>query len=425
MEQRVDKRQAVLAKTIRWLLSGWRFVGLSIVFLFLYKFIVTDAKVGWLLGSVRVVVVAFIMAYFLDPLVRRIEKNLHLKRMWAVVLTYGLIVFVIYLFVKSALPSIWESVLLLIQNVPGYIQELSRIITENRFDLSPNVLGFLQGQLDALNANAGAILGDAFTVILNGAFKVTSNFVQFTISMFIAFYILTGLKGGARKARLMAFGLLPRELAERVVHAAALSDRAFKGFFIGKFVDSLIIGTIFMVTVTVLNGFENIQFLYVPLMALIIALTNMIPYFGPWIGGVPCIIISLFAGLHEGAAMTLVILAIQQFDGLILGPKILGDVMGITPFWVLSSITVGGALFGPLGMLIAVPVAVVIIELFTEYVNRQLDKKGIDEQIDMPPGPQSTKNMMKRNKPEEISIQITSNGENGRKPEESREKEQK
>lgn len=417
MEAKGDKRQAVLAKTIRWLLSGWRFVGLSIVFLLLYKFIVADARVGWLLGSVNVVVIAFVLAYFLDPLVRMIEKKIGLKRMWAVILTYGLIIFVVYLFVKSAVPSIWESVLLLIQNAPGYLDEISRIITENRLNLSPNILGFLQVQLDALNANAGGILSNAFTIILNGAFKVTRNLVQFTISMFIAFYILTGLKGGARKARLMSFGLLPREVAERVVHAASLADRAFKGFFIGKFFDSLIIGIIFLITVNLLNAFENIQFLYIPLMALIIAITNMIPYFGPWIGGVPCIIISLFAGLHEGAAMTLVILAIQQFDGLILGPKILGDVMGITPFWVLSSITVGGALFGPIGMLIAVPVAVVIIELFTEYVNQQLGKKGIEEQIDMPPGPQGPKNMMKRNKQDGISIQITSSGDSEKKKE--------
>ncbi|BES64631.1 AI-2E family transporter [Gottschalkiaceae bacterium SANA] len=411
MEAKVDKRQTVLAKTIRWLLSGWRFVGLSIVFLLLYKFIVADARVGWLLGSVHVVVVAFVLAYFLDPLVRRIEKYFHLKRTWSVVLTYGLIIFVGYLFVKSALPSIWESILLLIQNGPGYLNEINRIVIENRFNLSPNILEFIQVQLDGWNANAGGMLGDAFGVILNGAFKVTSVFVKFTISMFIAFYILTGLKGGARKARLMAFGLLPRDVAERVVHAAALADRSFKGFFIGKLFDSLIIGAIFLITVTILSGFENIQFLYIPLMALIIAITNMIPYFGPWIGGIPCIIISLFAGLHEGAAMTLVILAIQQFDGLILGPKILGDVMGITPFWVLSSITVGGALFGPLGMLIAVPTAVVIIELFTEYVNRQLEKKGIDDQIDMPPGPQKGKNMMKRKKQDGISIQITRSNE--------------
>ena len=415
MEPKVDKRQAVLAKTIRWLLSGWRFVGLSIVFLLLYKFIVADARVGWLLGSVRVVVFAFVLAYFLDPLVRRIEKVFHLKRSWSVFFTYGLIVLVGYLFVKSALPSIWESLVLLIKNGPGYLQEINRVVTENRFNLSPTILGFIQGQLDAWNANAGAMLGDAFGVILNGAFKVTSNFVQFTISMFIAFYILTGLKGGARKARLMAYGLLPNEVAERVVHAAALADRSFKGFFIGKLLDSLIIGAIFLITITILNGFENIQFLYLPLMAFIIALTNMIPYFGPWIGGVPCIIISLFAGLHEGTAMTLVILAIQQFDGLILGPKILGDVMGVTPFWVLSSITVGGALFGPMGMLVAVPTAVVIIELFTEYLNRQLAKKGIEEQIDMPPGPQKAKNIIKRNKPDEISIQIPRSSGEGNK----------
>lgn len=411
-DQSENKKDLVLAKTMRWLMSGWRFVGLSIVFLLLYKFIVADARVGWLIGSVRVVVVAFVLAYFLDPLVRQIEKRTKLKRIWSVVGTYALIGFLVYLFVRSALPSIWESLLLLINNIPGYLEEISTIITENRLNLSPTIHNLIQDQLNAIVDNAGSIISNTLTVVLSGAFNFTSGLVQFGVSLFITFYILTGLKGGARKARLMAFGLLPREVAERVVHAAALSDRAFKGFFIGKFFDSLIIGIIFLITVNLLNGFENIHFLYIPLMALIVAITNMIPYFGPWIGGVPCIVISLFAGLHEGAAMTLVILAIQQFDGLILGPKILGDVMGITPFWVLSSITIGGALFGPLGMLVAVPVAVVIIELFTEYVNQNLDKKGIDEQLDLPPGPQGTKNLMRRKQSDGISIQITSSDDN-------------
>lgn len=411
-DQSENKKDLVLAKTMRWLMSGWRFVGLSIVFLLLYKFIVADARVGWLIGSVRVVVVAFVLAYFLDPLVRQIEKRTKLKRVWSVVGTYALIGFLVYLFVRSALPSIWESLLLLINNIPGYLEEISTIITENRLNLSPTIHNLIQDQLNAIVDNAGSIISNTLTVVLSGAFNFTSGLVQFGVSLFITFYILTGLKGGARKARLMAFGLLPREVAERVVHAAALSDRAFKGFFIGKFFDSLIIGIIFLITVNLLNGFENIHFLYIPLMALIVAITNMIPYFGPWIGGVPCIVISLFAGLHEGAAMTLVILAIQQFDGLILGPKILGDVMGITPFWVLSSITIGGALFGPLGMLVAVPVAVVIIELFTEYVNQNLDKKGIDEQLDLPPGPQGTKNLMRRKQSDGISIQITSSDDN-------------
>jgi len=405
-DQSESKKDLVLAKTMRWLMSGWRFVGLSIVFLLLYKFIVADARVGWLLGSVRVVLVAFVLAYFLDPLVRQIEKRTKLKRIWSVVLTFAIISFVVYLFVRSALPSIWESLLLLINNIPGYLEELNAIITENRLNLSPTIHNLIQDQLNALVENAGTIISNSLTVVISGAFNFTSGLVQFGVSLFITFYILTGLKGGARKARLMAFGILPREVAERVVHAASLSDRAFKGFFIGKFFDSLIIGTIFLITVNLLNGFDNIHFLYIPLMALIVAITNMIPYFGPWIGGVPCIVISLFAGLDEGAAMTLVILAIQQFDGLILGPKILGDVMGITPFWVLSSITIGGALFGPIGMLVAVPVAVVIIELFTEYVNQNLVKKGIDEQLDMPPGPQGTKNLMRRKQNDEISIRI-------------------
>lgn len=407
-DQNESRKDLVLAKTMRWLMSGWRFVGLSIVFLLLYKFIVADARVGWLIGSVRVVLFAFILAYFLDPLVRLVEKWVKLKRIWSVVLTYALLGFVVYLFIRSALPSIWESLLLLINNIPGYLEEISAIITENRLNLSPTIHNLIQDQLNAIVDNAGTIISNSLSVILSGAFNFTSALVQFMVSLFITFYILTGLKGGARKARLMAFGLLPREVAERVVHAASLSDRAFKGFFIGKFFDSLIIGVIFLITVNLLNGFANIHFLYIPLMALIIAVTNMIPYFGPWIGGVPCIVISLFAGLHEGAAMTLVILAIQQFDGLILGPKILGDVMGITPFWVLSSITIGGALFGPVGMLVAVPVAVVIIELFTEYVNQNLNKKGIGEQLDMPPGPQGTKNLMRRKQTDEISIRINS-----------------
>ncbi len=155
-------------------------------------------------------------------------------------------------------------------------------------------------------------------------------------------------------------------------------DEIFSKYIIGKMIDSLIVGII---------CFMGLWFLKAPyalLMAIIVGVTNMIPYFGPFIGAVPAVIITLFTSPITALWVTLFIIVLQQLDGYIIGPFILGDSVGLSPFWIILAILIGGGLFGILGMLICVPVMAVVRNMFSRYINRRLDEKSLSfEKLDV------------------------------------------
>ena len=148
-------------------------------------------------------------------------------------------------------------------------------------------------------------------------------------------------------------------------------NHIFNGFLFGKMIDSLIIGILCFIIMNVLH------LPYSLLMSLIVGITNMIPYFGPIIGAIPGVLMYLFIDPKLSLIFAIMILVLQQFDGLYLGPKILGDQTGIKPLWVIFGITVGGAYFGVIGMFLGVPTVAVITYLSNLFLNKKLKKKNI------------------------------------------------
>ena len=186
---------------------------------------------------------------------------------------------------------------------------------------------------------------------------------------------------------------MPTDKAEEFLERAENANHIFLSFLVGKIIDSAIIGVI---------CFFGVLFLGIPnplLIAVIIGVTNIIPFFGPFIGAIPCVIlIALETSLLKALYFTIFIFLLQQFDGNILGPKILGDSTGITSFWVLFSILLFGGLWGVVGMIIGVPLFVVIYNILKEYTNFRLEKKGLPTQAyfyedtkDLKPKPEEEK----------------------------------
>ena len=164
-----------------------------------------------------------------------------------------------------------------------------------------------------------------------------------------------------------------KEKIELIHDYAVRSHRIFGQFIYGKFLDSLIIGIIAFI------GLAILKVKFFPILAVFILITNMIPYFGPFIGGFPAVLVALMTGdLFHALAVLVFVFALQQFDGLFLGPKILGDVVGISPFWVLLSITVFGHFFGFIGMFLGVPMICVIRMLFNDIIDFHNKMKELD-----------------------------------------------
>ena len=177
------------------------------------------------------------------------------------------------------------------------------------------------------------------------------------------------IAGAATK---MVYCIFKPKTAKRVINNSKESFQIFIGFIIGKSIDSLIIGilTFFMLKIFGLP--------YELLVAVIVGVTNMIPFFGPLIGAIPGVLLYLCIDPVYALIFVIMILAIQQFDGWILGPMILGDSTGVRPIWVIFGITVGGAYFGFIGMFLGVPVTAVIVYLVNKAVDKKLGEKHIE-----------------------------------------------
>ena len=177
--------------------------------------------------------------------------------------------------------------------------------------------------------------------------------------------------------RYMMYAFIPQKKLTPCLTTLSECNKIFSNFVVGKFIDSSIIGVLCFILMNIF------RLPYALLISAIVGVTNMIPYFGPFIGAIPGIVIILMISPLKALGFSVLILALQQFDGLILGPKILGDSTGLRPLWIIFAITVGGSFAGVLGMFLGVPTVAVIRYLFLGYIRRRLDRKQIpyDEQV--------------------------------------------
>ena len=178
---------------------------------------------------------------------------------------------------------------------------------------------------------------------------------------------------GTAMNRLLHAVVSPKR-ADSIIKTARTCNAIFSGFISGKTLDSFIIGVLCFIFMSIL------QLPYALLISLIVGITNMIPYFGPFIGAVPGAFIILLISPIKLIVYLILILVLQQFDGLYLGPKILGDSTGLRPIWIIFAITIGGAMMGFIGMFLGVPCVAVISYLMGEWIDRRLDKKEINHE---------------------------------------------
>ena len=176
-----------------------------------------------------------------------------------------------------------------------------------------------------------------------------------------------------RAAWKIIYAFLPQKHFDTCHEILAECNRLFSSFVTGKFIDSAIIGVLCFILMTIL------QLPYTLFISVIVGVTNMIPYFGPFIGAVPGILILLFVQPFKALVFAIMVLCLQQFDGLILGPKILGESTGMKPLWIIFAITVGGSMFGVIGMFLGVPVVAILNYLLDLYLQFRLNKKNISE----------------------------------------------
>ena len=212
------------------------------------------------------------------------------------------------------------------------------------------------------------VVTDVVPMIFTTSISVVKGLLNVLIAFMVSIYMISDKKLLATGFKRILYGVASDRVADNIMKTLRECARIFSQFVFGKAVDSFIIGCICFVTMMIF------RFPFTPIISLIVGVTNMIPYFGPFIGAVPGVILIFLVNPLMSLFFIVLIVVIQQFDGLFLGPKILGETVGLRPLWIIFAITVGGSIGGVVGMFLGVPVVAVVAYLLNQMLDR-LDKK--------------------------------------------------
>ena len=335
----------------------------------------------------------FLLSYLLTPVLNAVERKL-ITPLWrkcrfkengknrkkirgiSILITVIIVITALYLFLATVIPQIVRSIQSIIFQFPIYVNNLTNWITRLLAD-NPDIEQAVMNLLDKYSGELNTYLNQSLLPQMNELIKnVSLSFLGFLmrlwnliIGFIISIYILGSKEMFAGQAKKIAYALFETKTANVVISDVRFTHKTFSGFMVGKIIDSIIIGFICFA------GTSIIGTPYSVLVSVIVGITNVIPFFGPYLGAIPSALLILMVDPVQCLYFIIFILFLQQFDGNILGPKILGDSTGLSGFWVIFAITLFGGLFGILGMIAGVPVFAVIYAGIRALINQMLAKK--------------------------------------------------
>ena len=353
------------------------------------------AKIANILAPV---IYGAVFAYLLNPVYNRVqaavmkmtekiitqeEGRKRLGGFLGTLASLFLLVAVVVGLISMLIPQLINSISGVMGTLPASINNLEiwleKVLADNP-DLEQQVMQHYGAAADYLqNWLTNVVVPNIYRIIgsvSSGVVLVVRAVFDILIGLIVMVYLLNMKEKLLAQAKMIIYGLFPLKIANKVIEEGRYVHQVFGGFIIGKLLDSLIIGLICFV----LLGFANMP--YVLLVSVIVGVTNVIPFFGPFIGAIPSAFLILLSDPMKCLYFLIFILLLQQFDGNILGPKILGDSTGLSSFWVLFSILLFGGLMGFVGMIIAVPTFAVIYRLVTEFTTWKLGKKALSDSLD-------------------------------------------
>lgn len=355
------------------------FIFIAIIVLILYRGIENYA---WFFDNLKhlfSILIPFFwgfgIAYILNPMLVKLETRRNMKRIPAMFICYAVFFGVIGLFFTIVTPIILRNLFDIIEMLPEYMDALQSWFDNTLLNLTLVEKLKLKEYIQSNIAGISTMLLEFLNLTINGVVTkvigVTSGLLKFIVGIIVSAYVLTEKERFAKSSKKFILAMYGEEKSNKILGFFELCNKVFSNFFIGKAIDSFIIGII------AFAGFSLMKAPYALLLSLIIGVTNMIPYFGPFIGAFPAILITLFVSPIKAFWVAVFILVLQQVDGNIIGPKILGDKVGISPFYIILSILIGGGFFGMMGMLFAVPLFKIISILLDKYMDIRIEKQAL------------------------------------------------
>lgn len=353
------------------------------------------AVIAFLLLPVHRGILKFLMAMTTDK--RKADhRNLSFLNFVAIILSLLLALFLIYLLLAMVIPQVYASIVGLVQSIPDYIEVVQgwlQTFFEDNPDIQSAVMSVYNSSAASLeqwlNSDILPNLESVSTTfqwvrttiwpnvsgVMAGVSGVLLGFLvlvkDLLIAVIVSVYLLARKDVFAAQSKKIVYSLFRTDIADLLVDEVRNAYKIMSGFINGKLVDSLIIGVICFICCSLF------KFPYPALVATIVGVTNIIPFFGPFIGAVPCGLLIFLVSPLQAVYFAIFILVLQQFDGNILGPKILGETTGLASFWVLFSILMFGGLFGFAGMVLGVPVFAMIYSVVSRTVAHGLRARNL------------------------------------------------
>ena len=387
-------------KYLYWGITAFLVIAASLVFYYLL-FHMNNVRAGFrtFTKTCMPIIDGLVLAYLMTPLVKHMErdffiplcKRLNLNtesaktkkrmRLLSALITVIFVFVLLYLLCASIIPQLIVSIQNIALQLPVYatnLQDWIQKLFENNDDLAGIVTSLINQYSNELEDYLNSKLVPQLNVILTRfSSSIFSSMLgllvtawNLLIGLIISVYLLVSKESFAGQSKKIIYAIWEEETANKLISNIRFVNATFGGFINGKLVDSLIIGLICFIGMTLL------QLPYPLLISVIVGITNIIPFFGPYLGAIPSIVLILMVNPKQALYFAIFVLILQQFDGNFLGPKILGNKTGLSSFWVIFSITLFGGYWGILGMAIGVPVFAVIYAGIKALVNQQLVKRG-------------------------------------------------
>lgn len=379
-------------------------VGIIIFFIF-YNFSSLSKAIGQFFHILRPIIYGAILAYLLRPICNSLniqytkiisiinsknkkiklstnkQKNLALGL--SIISSFLIIFIVIFFILNLVIPQLASSLPLLYDTMIEQVNKSIAFLEENKENkIYAYILNYIQTKNITIDEEIimAKYIKPYSTSIISTVYDSISSVVliikDLLIGLVISGYLLVYKTRIGKQLKMMFYALFPKKVCDVVLEELEFGDKIFNGFLVGKIVDSIIIGILAYITLVILH------MPYPALLSVIIGITNIVPFFGPIIGALPCIIIVFAVNPLKTIVFIIFIIILQQVDGNIIGPKILGSATGVPSFWVLFSILVFGGLFGIMGMIIGVPLFAVIHDIIKKVTYKLLENKKEKNLID-------------------------------------------
>lgn len=382
-----------------WGITAFLTISASILFFMaLQRWESVSAVIAVFFKSLQPITYGLILAYLLNPLLNAIEHYLvapvttsllknkpvrarGLSRGFSILLAW--IIAAVFVFTLFALivPEIYNSIGSLVEILPAFgaraIGHADKLLKEN-----PEIMEFLENFISGFTTDFAEImqrvqewipnLNVMITSLTGSVYAVITAVLNVLIGVIVSVYVLKDKEKFVAQFKRLFYSTLPFKRANGVISFFRITHDKFGNFITGKIFDSMIIGVLCFALLAIF------KIPYSVLVSVIVGVTNVIPFFGPFIGAIPSAILILFASPIKCLTFVIIIICLQQFDGNILGPKILGSTTGLSSFWVMFSILVGSGLFGVWGMVCSVPLCAVVFYFAGEKCHTALRRKGID-----------------------------------------------